>query len=169
MNTSKCIIERRSIRKFTKEDISDSIIMDILKSAMYAPSGGNAQPWDFFITKDKAIIQGLKETSPYAGPLGTATCAIVVCGNKSKERFDGLWVQDCSAATQNILLSAHSHGIGTTWLGIYPEMTRVKAVRDIMGAPEDITPLSIIALGYPDEFKDVPDRFAEDNIHFDKW
>lgn len=169
MNVSKAIIERRSIRRFTDKKISDDIIKDILKSAMYAPSGGNAQPWDFVIVDDLEKIKELEKTSPYAMPLRTAPLAIVVCGNMEKSIFEGLWVQDCSAATQNILLEAHSKGIGTTWLGVHPDPNRVDATKKIINAPEHIIPLSIIALGYPDEAKDVPSRFKEENIHMNSW
>ncbi|WFD12408.1 nitroreductase family protein [Tepidibacter hydrothermalis] len=165
----KGIIERRSIRKYTEEKISDEKIKEILKAGMYAPSGGNAQPWDFVVIKDKKLLTEITKVHSYSHSLKEADCGIIVCGNLKKEKFKDLWIQDCSAATQNILLAAHSLGLGSVWLGLYPEMDRVDGVRDIINAPENIIPFSIISLGYPAEKKSIPDRYDESNIHYEQW
>jgi nitroreductase len=169
MDTIKSIIERRSIRKYTNKEISDLELNKLLEAAMYAPSGGNAQPWDFVVIRDKEKLLRITDVHPYSHPLKEANLAIVVCGNMKKEKFPGLWIQDCSAATQNILLAATDLGIGSVWLGIYPEEDRVNGLKDIIEAPDHIIPFSVVSLGYPDEKKKTPERFSQMNVHMEKW
>lgn len=169
MDMIKGIIERRSIRKYTGEKISDEKIKKILKAGMYAPSGGNAQPWDFVVVRDKKLLGEMTKVHPYSHPLKEADCAIIVCGNLEKEKFKDLWIQDCSAATENILLASHALGLGSVWLGLYPEMDRVDGVRNLINAPANVVPFSIVSLGYPAEEKSIPDRYDENNVHYEKW
>lgn len=170
METMNVLLNRRSIRSYTDKDIPNDIIMDILKGGMYAPSGGNEQPWDFIVIKDKSMLEKITEIHPYAKALLQCNAAILVCGNLEKERFPGLWIQDCSACTQNMLLAATAHGLGSLWLGIYPEEDRVEGLREMFSLPSHIVPFSIVSLGYAAEEKAVPqDRFKEENIHIEKW
>lgn len=169
MDTMKAILERRSIRKYTDAPIDKAQINEILKAGMYAPSGGNAQPWDFVVVTDKDILNKITEVHPYAGALKGAAAAIIVCGNKEKEKFQDLWIQDCSAATMNMLLAAQNLEIGTVWLGLYPEIERVEGVQSLLNLPEHITPFSAVALGHPAESRPVPERFDANNIHYNGW
>ncbi|SUY62556.1 nitroreductase [Clostridium sporogenes] len=98
-----------------------------------------------------------------------ADVAIVVCGDKSKELVDDFWVQDCSAATENILIEAQDKGLGAVWLGVYPIKERVDGIKEILNLPEGITPLSVIPIGYPDEKKEPADRSNKERVHYDKW
>ena len=163
------IYNRKSIRKYTNEQVSDDQVKDLLKAAMAAPSAGNAQPWDFIVVRNKDTFEEIMKISKYSTPLKTASVAIIVCGNKDKEKFPGYWVQDCSAATENLLLRAEEIGLGGVWLGIYPEEGRVNGLKKIFNLPETITPLAVISIGYPDENRATTDRFNEDNIHFETW
>lgn len=169
MDIMKGLLERRSIRKYTNQIIPDDKIKEILESAMHAPSAANGQPWEFVVIKDKNILNEITKFHPYSNPLKQADCAIVVCGNLSKEIFKGLWTQDCSAATENILLAAHGLGIGSLWLGLYPEMSRVESLKKLINAPENIVPFSIVSLGYPAEEKSIESRYDEDKVHYDTW
>lgn len=161
------IYNRKSIRKYTNEQVSDDQVKDLLKAAMAAPSAGNAQPWDFIVVRNKDTFEEILKISKYSTPLKTASVAIIVCGNSDKEKFPGYWVQDCSAATENILLRAEEIGLGGVWLGIYPEEGRVNGLKKLFNLPETITPLAVISIGYPDENRAATDRFNEDNIHFE--
>lgn len=163
------IYNRKSIRKYTNEEVSDDQVKDLLKAAMAAPSAGNAQPWDFIVVRNKDTFEEIMKISKYSTPLKTASVAIIVCGNKDKEKFPGYWVQDCSAATENLLLRAEEIGLGGVWLGIYPEEGRVNGLKKLFNLPETITPLAVISIGYPDENRAATDRFNEDNIHFETW
>ncbi len=163
------ILNRKSIRKYKDIKISDEIIEDLLRAAMAAPSAGNEQPWEFIVLRDKEIMKRITEFHPYSTMLLNTDTAIVVCGDVEKERFKGYWVQDCSAATENILLAAEEKGLGAVWLGIYPMEERITPLKELLNLPESVLPLSIIPVGYPDEQKKAEDRFNRERIHYDKW
>ncbi|AKN31438.1 NADH dehydrogenase [Clostridium carboxidivorans P7] len=163
------ILNRKSIRKYKDIKVSSEIVEDLLRAAMAAPSAGNEQPWDFIILRDKAIMKKITEFHPYSKPLLNADVAIVVCGDKAKEKFEGYWVQDCSAASENILLAAEDKGLGAVWLGVYPLEDRIIPLKELLNLPESVIPLSIISIGYPDEQRKPEDRFNKQRIHYDRW
>ena len=163
------IFKRRSIRKYTDKSVSDENVETLLRAAMAAPSAGNEQPWEFIVLRDKEIMEAITKVHPYSKMLLNTDVAIVVCGDISKERFKDNWKLDCSAATQNILLAAQEIGLGSVWLGVYPENDRVEAVKNILNLPSEVIPLSIIPIGYPDETKDSQDRFDRTRIHNNRW
>lgn len=163
------ILARKSIRKYTDEKVSDEIIENLLRAAMQAPSAGNEQPWEFVIIRDKEIMKKITSFHPYSKMLLNTDVAIVVCGDVSKEVFKGYWVQDCSAATENILLAAEDMGLGAVWLGVYPMEDRVEALKDLLNIPESVIPLSIIPVGYPDETRETVSRFNGERIHYEQW
>ena len=98
-----------------------------------------------------------------------APLAIVVCGDRAIEKMDAYLVVNCSAATQNILLSAYDMGLGSVWLGIYPREDRIRMLGRILNIPEEILPVSLVAVGYPAEEKGDPKRFLPERIHYDLW
>ena len=165
----KEIFERRSIRKYSKLPISDDVIEKLLRAAMAAPSAGNQQPWEFIIIKDKNILTDITKVHPYSQMLKEASVAIVICADLDKEKHDGYWVQDCSAATENILIEAQHLGLGSVWLGVYPREDRVKGLKELLDLPERVVPLSIVSLGYPAEKKGPSDRYDKLRIHINKW
>ena len=165
------IMTRTSIRQFTDRAISKDTLDLLVRAGMAAPTAVNAQPWAFVIITDKEILNRLNELKPWFN-LKTATAAIVVCGDMSKA-IEGpgreYWVQDCSAATENILLAAHAYGLGAVWCGVYPGEELVKGVSSVLDLPENIIPLNVITLGYPDENPEPKDKFKTENIHYQKW
>ncbi len=163
------IYTRRSIRKFKDIPLEDEKIKQILKAGMNAPSAGNQQPWEFVVIKNKETLQNLSQFAPYWFMLNDCAAAVVVCGNKDKEKFAGYWIQDCSASLQNILLEATSLNIGSVWLGTTPITERVEAVKKAINAPQNVEPLGIVALGYADEQKEPNDKFNEDMIIKEKY
>lgn len=163
------ILKRRSIRKYKDIEVSNEIVEDLLKAAMAAPSAGNEQPWEFVVLRDKEIMKNITEIHPYSKMLLKSDVAIVVCGDEKKEVFKGYWVQDCSAATENILLAAQDMGLGAVWLGVYPIADRVEKIQEILGLPSSVVPLSIVPVGYPDEEKTPGDRFDKTRIHYNGW
>ena len=169
MDPIKNILSRRSIRKYTSQSISEDIIKDLLNAGMHAPTARNRQPWHFVVVDDRGIIDGLSEAHPYAKMLREATLAILVCGDRSIQEEDAYIVQDCSAATQNIMLAAHSHGLGSVWLGMYPRNDRMENVGRLLELPDHIMPVALISIGYPDEVKDAPDRYKEERVHWNKF
>ena len=116
MEVKDALLKRRSIRKFKDEPISQEIIEELLIAAMSAPSACNKRPWEFYIITNKDKLQELKKASRFARY--DAPLAIVVCGNLSHAlplSFSSYWIQDCSAATQNILLRVTDLGLGAVW------------------------------------------------------
>ncbi len=164
------IFKRRSIRKFTGQPISDEDLQLMLKAAMYAPSAGNEQPWEFIVVRDKQNLQALCNVHPHAKMLPSADLAVAICGNLPKQKYSvQYWVQDCTAAGENLMLQATELGIGTVWLGVYPCEYRTENIARILGVPQEVIPLCIIAAGYPAEEKEQPQRFDSQKIHFEKW
>lgn len=163
------ILTRRSIRKYKDKPVSDEQITSILRAAMASPSAGNMQPWEFLVIKDREILDKVPELHPYAKMILETPIAIVVCCDTSKKVREGFWIQDCSAASQNILLAAHALGLGAVWCGIYPNEERTKAFQELLEMPSDVYPINIIPIGYPAEEKEPSDRFNEERIHYDFW
>jgi len=136
---------------------------------MCAPSAGNEQPWQFVVIRDRQMLDSIPTAHPYAGPARQAPLVIVVCGDLNLEKHPGFWVQDCSAATQNLLLAARASGLGSVWCGVYPNEERVGAIRELLGLPQHVVPLSLVIIGYPAESKGRQERFDAKRVHSERW
>ena len=169
MDAIDAIHTRRSIRKYTKQPVSDDIIHEFLAAAMMAPSSGNAQPWHFVIIKERETLDAIAVFHQHGKMLRDAPIAILVCADPTLEKYEGRWMLDCSAATQNLLLAAHAKGLGAVWIGIYPGANRIDPMRELAALPEHIIPFSLISIGYPAEQKPTPERFNTERIHYDHW
>ena len=165
----KEIMERRSVRTYTSQPVPDESLQRLLKAAMRAPSAGNSQPWEFVVIRDRNMLDAIRIFHPYAAALRTAPCAIVVCGNLLRQIFPGYWVQDCSAATENILLEAVHLGLGAVWMGLHPTQERVSDMSQLLGLPETVVPLCVIAVGFPAQEPSPIDTFHPEYVHFDRW
>jgi nitroreductase len=163
------IYKRRSIRKYTKEDVPEEEVLQFIKAGMNAPSAGNQQPWHFIVINDREILVEITKIHPYAQMLDQASCAILVCGDLDLEKHKDYWVQDCSAATQNILLSIADRGFGGVWLGVYPRQDRVEGIRKLLRIPERIVPFALISLGVPAEEKKPRDEFKKERVRYNFW
>lgn len=169
MNTLEAIFTRRSVRNFKHELISEEDLKDLLKAGMQAPSARNEQPWHFIVIDDLELLQAIPEFHPYARMLMDAPLAILVCSDRKLETKRASWLQDCSAATQNILLAAHAKGLGAVWLGIFPDSDRVKGMQDLLSIPTDVRPVSLVAVGYPASLPEPEDRYKEERVHRNQW
>ena len=168
----KTILTRVSVREFTGEKISDAQIDTLLRAAMSAPSAINKQPWAFIVVNDEDLIAKLGEALPYSRCSNHPAVAIIPCGDLSKAipgEMGAFWVNDVSAATENLLLAAHSMGLGAVWTGLHPDMNRAALVQQILGLPEHIIPLCVVPVGHPAEQPDVKDKFRPENIHYNGW
>ena len=163
------IFTRRSIRSYTDQEVEEEKITNILQAGMVAPSAGNEQPWHFIVVDDDQILAEIMEFHNYANMLAEAQAAIVVCGDKKLEKYEGFWVQDCAAATENMLLAAESQGLGAVWLGIHPAEKRVEGANELFDLPAEVNPVSIIALGYPAREKEKNERYQQDRVHSNSW
>jgi len=163
---------RVSVRQFTGEPLSQAQVDTLLQAAMSAPSAINRQPWAFIVVNDAALLAQLGEQLPYSRCQNNAPCAIIPCGDLTKA-IEGegrdFWIHDVSAATENLLLAAHSMGLGAVWTGVYPGADRVKTVRAILNLPDYIVPLCVVPVGYPAEQPEVKDKYKTENIHYNRW
>lgn len=169
MHTIDAIKSRRSIRSFTPQPVPHAAIREILESAMSAPSAGNQQPWQFVVIEDRATLDQVPTFSPYAAMAKEAQIAILVCGDTSLEKYPGFWVQDCSAAVQNILLAAHAQGLGAVWTGVHPAKGREGGFRRLLHLPDHVIPLAFIPVGHPAHVPAPQLRFREDRVHWNEW
>lgn len=165
------IMTRTSIRKFTNQPIGADTLTSLVKAGMAAPTAVNKQPWSFIVVTEREVLDSLMNVHPYSN-LATATAAIVVCGEMEKA-LDGFgrdyWIQDCSAATENILLAAHAYGLGAVWCGVYPNPNVVPGVKRVLSIPGAVTPLSLITLGHPADNPAPKDKWNPENVHYQKY
>ena len=166
----KTILTRASIRNYTDEEIPRKDLELIVKAGMAAPSAMNIQPWRIVVVTEREILDSLADKLAYAKMLRKAGAAIVVCGeiglNIIAKKY---WDQDCSALSQNILLAVHSLGYGAVWTGVYPDKNKEKGVREVLGIPDKIHALNVIAIGVPKRKAKVKDKFDKKKLHWEKW
>ncbi len=173
MDAIKAIMTRRSTRAFLDRKISEEDIRKILGAAMSGPSAVNARPWSFIVVTDKDMLARIADGNGRAAePLRKAALGIVVCGDMARtyERAPDYWTVDAAIATENMILAAHSLGIGSVWLGTWPQKEKVEAQKRLFGLPEGIVPHSVVAFGYPKSTElSERDLYEEDRVHFEKW
>lgn len=165
----KAIFARRSIRKYTAEAVGAKVVHALLEAGMAAPSAGDERPWQFVVLRDRAVLDAIPAIHPYAQMVKQAPVAIVVCGDLKKEKYKGYWVQDCAAATENLLLAVTDAGLGAVWCGIYPLKSRVAAFRKLLGAPGHIVPFALVPIGHPAEKKPPARRYDATRVHHERW
>jgi len=136
---------------------------------MQAPSAVNEQPWHFILIDDPKILHAVPEFHPHSMMLLDAPLAIQVCSDRKLEKKRASWIQDCAAATQNILLAAHALGLGAVWLGIFPNAERVFGMQKLLNIPKDIRPFALVAIGHPAVIPEPVDRFDQTRIHHNSW
>lgn len=163
------VLSRRSIRNFQDRAIPESEIQKILEGAMSAPSAHNQQPWELVVITERQLLNSIPEFHPYSRMLAMAPMAILVCAKTKDLKSPDFWPQDCSAATENILVEANELGIGSVWLGVYPKEPIMKGFRQLFSLPDDVLPFSLVALGYPAEKKEPSQRFDPKRVHRNGW
>lgn len=169
MDIFEALHGRRSIRKFEDRPVSDEDLKDVLDAAMMAPSAGNAQPWQFVVITDREKLEAVTKINPYAQMAPKAPVSVLVCGDLSLEKFAGYWVQDCSAAIQNMLLAAFGKRLGSVWTGIHPMEDRVAGFRELFRLPENVVPLGLVVLGHPAQSPSSKSRFKQERVHENEW
>ena len=168
----ECIMTRTSVRQYTDQPVENEKIEAMLRAGMAAPTAVNAQPWHFVVVNDKAKLGELSAANPHAKMLESAPLAIVVCGDMTKAmEGDGrqFWIQDCSAATENILLAAHAQGLGAVWTALYPMEERYSAVREALKLPETMIPLCTVVIGYPSAQAEPKDKWKPENVSYNEY
>jgi nitroreductase len=170
MEAMEAILNRRSIRDYTRQAVSRETVEDLLRAAMSAPSSKNLRPWHFIVIEDRRTLNRIPLYFPYAFMVRRAPVAIIICGDQTKNAFGIYWTFDCAAATENILIAAQAKGLGAVWCGAYlAETSQTVSFRDWLGIPEHIVPFSIIPVGYPAENKPPVERYDSTMVHFNRW
>lgn len=165
----KAIYTRRSIRHYRPDPVPDEMVTEVIRAGMNAPSAGNEQPWEFLVIYDRSKIDLITTVHPNAKMLHEAPVAILVCANRHHFKYAEYWIQDCAAATENMLIMAADLGLGSVWLGVYSNPPRVDGITRLFSLPENIVPFAIIPLGWPAETKEPNNRFERSRIHYDDW
>lgn len=171
MEVYEAILTRRSVRTYDTRPVSPEIIKKIAGAGMCSPSARNNRPWEFIAITDRSILSRLSKVRPFWAMLNGAGAAIVVVNDNRTytSPTTAFSVQDCAAATENILLAAHGEGLGAVWLGLYPLKEEQDMVRDILEIPANIIPFSIISLGYPAVRVKGKDCFEEEKLHWNSY
>ena len=166
------IMTRTSIRQYTGEPVSKENIETMLRAGMAAPTAVNRQPWHFVVINSKEKLAELAGNNPRGNMLKQAALAIVVCGNMDKAlpgQGQGFWVQDCSAATEKILLAANALGLGAVWTGLYPDENRAASVAKVLKLPQAFIPLCTIVIGHPAEQPQPKDKWKPENVSYNEF
>jgi nitroreductase len=160
------IFARRSIRAYSGEPVSEADVESLLQAGMAAPSASNRKPWHFVVVTDKPLLKALADAHPFGKMIARAEVGIAVCGDPAISQW---WVQDCSAATENILVAVAGLELGGVWLGCHGRPEREQAVRDVLGIPREIGVLSLLSIGHPGEDKEARTQYDAARVHRDRW
>ena len=167
MELKEVLLRRRSVRKFTDERVTDEQINELLHAAMSGPSACNKTPWEFYVVRKTETLNAVKKASLFSR--FNSSLVIVVAGNTSRALpapITEYWIQDCSAAVENILLRATDLGLGAVWCGAYPQKRVEDNVQAVLDLPEDHIAMAIIHVGYPAETPEPRDQYDPDRVHF---
>lgn len=163
------IFERKSVRKFTDETVSDEKIENLLKAGMQAPSSCNSQPWEFIVVSKPEDKEAISRMHRFAKPAAGASHLIVTLGNLNEAKVIGMIEQDLGACNENILLQATHEGLGAVWLGFHPIEDRTLKLKEYLEIPDYCIPFSVICVGYPAADNEVRLRYDESKVHFDRF
>ncbi len=169
----EAIMTRSSVRSYTSQKVEQDKVDKLLKAAMAAPTAGNKQPWEFVVITEREILDAIPTIISAAQMAKKSQLAIAICGLPSKS-FPGAlseyWVQDCSAATENMLIAANAMGLGAVWCGAYPDKDgRVEKLQNLLNLPEGVLPLNVVVIGYPDSPIKVKDKWKPENVHYNRY
>lgn len=164
------IFRRRSIRSYTDQLVDRQTLILLLQAGMAAPSAVNSQPWEFVVITEIAVLDHLRRRMMFGQY--NAQVIIAVCGSPDVAKNSAgrtYWIQDCSAALENILIAAAGLGLGSVWVGVYPEEEKVKAVREVLNIPDTVIPLGLVYLGHPAETQTPRTQFDEQKVHWQQY
>lgn len=166
------IMTRTSVRSYSDHGVSDEAVDSLLRAAMAAPTAMNLRPWQFVVIRDRAILDSIAANCRNISMAKEAQLAIAVCGDleiAAKDAGREYWIQDCSAATENLLVAANAMGLGAVWCGIYPMSDRVDFISKLLNLPSNYIPLNIIPIGYPSAATTPKDKYDPTRIHLNRF
>lgn len=160
------IMKRRSIRTYTDAPVSDEQVDHMLRAAMAAPSADDIRPWGFVVVRDAGRRTELAAVHPWSAMCIGAPLVVAVLGYPEVSDH---WVEDCSAATENLLLAAASLDLGAVWVAVYPHPVPEDKVRRILGIPDQFRVLCLVPIGHPIEPKAARTRYQADRVHYETF
>ncbi|HRR38253.1 MAG TPA: nitroreductase family protein [Rectinema sp.] len=163
------IFSRRSIRKYKDKEIPEEFLETLIKTGCCAPSAVNRHPCHFVIVRDKETLKAIASIACYDRMIASASACIVICGDKAIQGTEEFLIEDCAAATENILLAAHGIGLGGVWCGVLQRSALHEHLVKALALPNKVIPLAIIALGFPDESPPLKERYDPQKVHWEKW
>lgn len=169
MDIFEALLNRRSIRKYSNKILPNGTMDKLLRSAMYAPSAMNNQAWQFVVVDRRKKLDEIIKVISHAEMLKSAQAAVLICGDFNLEKNIDYIQQNCSAATQNLMLCAHGLGLGSCWIGVYPVKEIISELQNLFNLPEYVVPISLVSLGYPAEYPVAEERYKTEKVHFNKW
>jgi nitroreductase len=169
--TLQMIFARRSVRRYEDREVPQELVADLLQAAMAAPSARAADPWHFIEVREQSQLDRLAEGLPNGRMLPSASVGIVVCGSlrEAHDHKESYLLQDCSAAVENMLIAAAALGLGACWLGVHPREERIAHLRAVLGLPEHIVPVAVVAVGYPAELPEPRTRYNPAKVRSERW
>jgi nitroreductase len=168
MDALEAIMTRRSIRRYTSDPVPEESVRILLEAAMAAPTAAD-EPWHFVVVRERKLLDEVTRYHHHAHMLKQASVAITVCADPTSGSLRDRWPLDCAAATENILIAANALGLGACWVGIYPVEERILGVKGLLGIPDPLIPLCMVALGFPAERKQPSQRYRPERVHYDTW
>ena len=169
MDAFEVLHTRRSIRQFLNRPVGEDLVKELLSAAMSAPTAGGIQPWRFVVITDREKLDKIPTFHPYAGMIKQAPLAILVCGDTTSANYGKYWVQDCSAAMENLLLAARAKELASLWCGVHPVPEREQAFRELFNLPDAVSPLGLAILGYSETPFSHKERYDEQKVHYNVW
>lgn len=170
--TLRTIFSRKSVRAYAEGTIPKEKLEVLARAGMAAPSAVDQRPWEFIVITENAMLGDLAARLPYAKMAAHASAAIIVCGDMRRQWGGSesvMWVIDCAAAAENILLAAESMGLGAVWTAVYPHPDRIHPVRELLGLPDYIQPLCLIPVGIPRGGEKAKDKWNAERLHWERW
>ena len=164
------ILMRRSIRKYSAEPVPREVLEQLLQAGMAAPTANNRKPWEFVVVTESQRLKAVRARLIF-GPY-QPMAMIITCGNMRHALpppARNFWIEDCSAAMQNMWLAASGLGLGAVWIGVYPLGIFVKGVQQALGLPKGVIPLGVLYLGYPGESKEARSQYDAKRIHWENY
>ncbi|MFO8050936.1 MAG: nitroreductase family protein [Thermoplasmatota archaeon] len=160
------VLSRRSIRSYKDREIDKEAMEYILTAGDAAACARGKRSWHFIVIQDRELLDRIPLFHPYSKMIREAPAAVLVCALPSVESDEGYRVQNCSAATQNMLIAANLKGIGSVWLGVYPNSERMEGMKELLGLSDEKVPFSLIVLGHPNEEKSPYTHYDPKRVSF---
>ena len=160
------ILKRRSIRVYADAPVTDEQVETLLRAAMAAPSANDVRPWAFVVVRDAERREALAKIHEWSHMCAKAPVVVVVLGNPEASTH---WVEDCSAATENLLLATAGLDLGAVWVAIYPHADCEAGVRQLLNIPEQFRVLCLVPVGQPAETKSPRTRYEGSKVHYEKF